>query len=317
MTKDELRKECSRLFLCNTINDSYDLIDIYSEYLFQVIINHQHDKVKSKADHEATLVNQMMLSKVLHLKKIVLGIDYTGKDGTRLNRIIDPTINASIIRNIYETVCMFNLIYINTKSEDEKTILYNLWVHSGLKYRQKFESIIASPENQKKLLQEKTRIDQLIEQIEQTALYKSLEERDKEKIKAKLKEKDYKIQFQGKEVVFCNWQELTKVIGIKEGLLDQSYTYYSFYSHPSNVAVFQFADMFKNSEKAFLKLTQANLTDFFFLISIFVADYVKLFPDVLKTFNRLSIRDQIVINFGNTFVRGHEYSINDSLKELD
>ena len=100
----KLRKECSRLFRCETINDSYDLLDIYSEFLFMAVSNHHKESVYTNADADAKIVFQMILTKTLHLKSVVNGIGYKAKNGLTLNRIIDPTIVASLIRNLYETV---------------------------------------------------------------------------------------------------------------------------------------------------------------------------------------------------------------------
>ena len=311
MTKDELRAEVSRLIKCATLQDSKDLMKIYSEFFFATIINHQKDIVNSEADREAKLINQMMLTKVLHLQGVTEGVSYKSNKGINLNNIIDPTIVASLIRNVYETVGMFNLIYINTKSNDEKTILYNLWVHSGLKFRHRFESIITKKENFEKLEQEKLQLKQIEFDIENTALYLALTPDNQDKIQSKLKEKDYKIKFENNEVKFLHWQQLSDVMGIKPKMFDNAYTYFSLYSHPSNVAVFQFRDMFHKDED-FLRATNFNLKYLFALSSIFIADYIKMFPNVLETFNSLDIRDQIIINFNNTFFRGEKYSINDS-----
>lgn len=114
-----------------------------------------------------------------------------------------------------------------------------------------------------------------------------------------------------------HWHELVDKMGIKEGLLGNIYTYFSLYSHPSNVSVFQFADMFKKGDESFLELTNFNLKLAFFLFSIFIADYINLFPNVLETFNSLDIRDQIVINFYNTVARNESFSINDSAKAVE
>ena len=111
MPKEELRKEFSRLSLCKTINESYELLDIYSECLFMITKKHHKEPAYSQANAEAKIVAQMMLTKVLQLKNVVKGISYQSKDGTLLNKIIAPTIVASLIRNIYETTGMFNLIY--------------------------------------------------------------------------------------------------------------------------------------------------------------------------------------------------------------
>ena len=317
MTKEQLREECSRLFVCKTIADSNDLLDIYAEFLFRAVQNHHEEKVYTHAEADAKLIIQMMLTKVLHLKNVISGISFKSKDGSILNKIIDPTIVASLIRNIYETVGMFNLIYRDTKSKEERDLLYLLWVHSGLKYRQRFENVVTTAENKEKQQQEKEQIDKIVTQIESSALFQSLDEKNQGKIKTKLKDKDYLMQFADKEVKFLHWHDLTRVMGFKEGMLDNIYTYFSLYSHPSNVAVFQFADMFKLSEEAFPQLVNFNLKIAFFMFSAFIADYITLFPTVLKTFESLDLRDQIVINFHNTMARDHDYSINDSWKACE
>lgn len=189
MTKEELRNECTRLIFCKTIKDSYDLLDVYAECLFLIVRHHHEEPVYSQADAEAKMVVQMMLTKVLHLKSVINGISYQAKDGTSLNKIIDPTILASLIRNIYETTGMFNLIYRSTKTKEEKEILYLLWVHSGLKYRQRFESDISTEESKKKLDDEKNQMDEIVVTIENNVLYKSLDEKNQGKIRTKIKEK--------------------------------------------------------------------------------------------------------------------------------
>lgn len=317
MDKYAIRKECERLMILESISDSQDLIDIYLNYLFKVINNHHDDEVSSYADKDAEMVNQMMFTKIAHIKRVIEGINYESDDGNSLKTIIDPTIVASLIRNVYETVCMFNLIYRNTNNEDEKTIIYDLWVHAGLMYRQRFEHVITTEENREKYENEKEQMSQLEEEIKQTKLFKDLSEKDQEKIEKKLKEKDYKIRFKNNEVEFLSWQDITEVMGLRTDTLESIYTYFSLYSHPSNVAVFQFADMFSKGDEPFKRITNSNLTNLFIFLSIYIADYIHLFPKISKTFNKLNIIDQVVINYHNIRMRGLDYSINDALKELD
>src|SRR5258708_4370327 len=130
---------------------------------------------------------------------------------------------------------MFNLIYRTTKTPDEKLILYNLWVHAGLSYRQKFIAIITTEENIQKAKEEKQMMDDLVKEIQNTKLYVSLAEKDQNKIHQKIKDKDYLMKFENDEVVFIHWHHLASLVGITDGLLDQIYTYFSLYSHPSNV----------------------------------------------------------------------------------
>ena len=204
MTKEHLRNECSRLFACKTIADSNDLLDIYAEFLFKAVQNHHSDAVYTQAEADAKLVIQMMLTKVLHLKSVISGISFKAKDDSILNKIIDPTIVASLIRNIYETAAMFNLIYCSTNTKEERELLHLLWVHSGLKYRQRFENAITTDENKEKQQHEKAQIDKIVEEIENSTLFKGLDEKNQGKIRTKLKDKDYLMRFDGNEVNFLH-----------------------------------------------------------------------------------------------------------------
>jgi hypothetical protein len=317
MTKEQLRSDVTRLSQCKTVDDGIEILGIYAEFFFNAIQNHHDEPVYTKAEAEAKIILQMMLTKTLHLKGVLEGITYKAKDGSTLNKIIDPTIVASLIRNIYETTGMFHTIYRNTKSKEEREILYLLWVHAGLKYRQRFTSVVTTKENKDKIEHEQKEMDKIVADIEANTFFKSLDGKNQEKIRERIKKKEYLIEFKDKEVVFLHWQELTKVMGLKEGLLDTIYTYFSLYSHPSNVAVFQFADMFKKGNEEFPQLTIFNLKNAFFMLSIFIAEYIKLFPTVLKTFEKLDIRDQIVINLYNKLARDDSYSINDSWKTCE
>lgn len=282
-----------------------------------VIQNNVDDQNTTIEEHEARLINQMIFTKTACLKQILEGISYTSSDGTKLNKILDPTIIASFIRNLYETIGMFNLIYINTKSPDEKKILYNLWVHAGLKFRQRFEPSISTEENKKKLEDEQKKLLKLREEIENTDLYKNLDEKNKTNIQIKLSKKDFKINFADNKVEFLSWQDLISIIGFREEIMGQIYTYLSLYSHPSNVAVFQFGEMFKKEDPQFSNLTLHNIKYSFFFLSAFIADFIKLFPQALDIFNNLDPKSQIIINFFNTFSRDMNYSINDTYKSLE
>lgn len=315
MNIHELRAACLPLMRCNSIKDCDELLKIYSSFFFKTLQKHQQDEVDTTANAQAKIILQMMLTKVLHLRSVIAGIHYIGEDGTELKEIIDPTSLAVLIRNVYETVGMFNLIYRSTTTPDEKLILYNLWVHAGLSYRQRFAAVATSGENKKKAEEEKQLMEQLVNEIKATALYKDLNEKNQNKILQKIKDKDYLIKFDGKEVIFLHWQDLTTLLGI-ENLLDKIYTYFSLYSHPSNVSVFQFADMFAKTSPEFIPITTFNLKTLFVFVSCFIADYINLFPKVLATYNELPLVHQIAINFHNKYARGNKYSINDSFKQL-
>ncbi|WP_369765400.1 hypothetical protein [Flavobacterium sp. WC2429] len=314
MERDELIKQCKRFFNCETIFDCQDLLNIYIEFFFQAVLKHHDENVYSRENADAKILIQMMMTKALHLKNVLNGVDYVSQDGRVLNNIIDPTIVASLIRNVYETTGMFNLIYRNTSNKDEKHILYLLWVHAGLSYRQLFDEIITTEENRKKSEDEKKYMESIQAEIEKKPLFMKLDDKNKGKIKTKIKKRDYLLRFENEQVVFLNWRELTKTMEIKNGKLDHAYAYFSLYSHPSNVSVFQFANMFEKNKESYPHLVTYNLQIAFFMFSVFIADYINLFPTVLKTYEEMGLVEQIVINYHNSFARGDEYDINDSWK---
>ncbi len=107
-----------------------------------------------------------------------------------MDKIIDPTLLASLVRNVYETVGLFNVIYITPTTTDERIILYSLWVSSGLKYRQRFSVVATTPESKAKLEEEAGVIRIMKETIENTALYKGLSEPSQIRIQRQLKKKN-------------------------------------------------------------------------------------------------------------------------------
>lgn len=316
---ENLRNNYQRLSNCKTIKDSIEVLEIYSEFLFTTIQNRDKSKAGSetKEEHQARMVFQMMLTKCLHLKGIAEGISYNAKNGGKLDNIIDPTVVSCLIRNVFETVCMFNIVYAQPKNKEEKTILYCLWAHAGYAYRQKFAPLATTEANKQKMEEEKKFMIQLAKEIERTTLYKALPEKHQKKIKTRLEGKEYLLIFRDKEIKCLVWHDVPEIMGVREGLMNDIYTYFSLYSHPSNVSVFQFANMFNKGDEAFKQMTNFNLKHYFALTSIFIADYIRVFPEAKDSFDKLDVIKQITINHYNKFIRGDNYSINDSWKALE
>lgn len=316
MNLQERRTEFFRLMTCPKMEDCRDTLNIFADYFFEVLKEHQQDEVQIVIDHDAKIISQMIFTKILHINQLLDGIEFTGKDGTVLNNIIDPTVVASVIRNVYETVCMFNLIFRHTKSADEKLILSNLWVVASLKYRQRFRKPDMSEENLQKADRELVQISNLIAEIKATTLYNTLDEANRSIIDDRIKRKDYRIKFENNQVVCLDWQSLSNTLGAKESLSADIYTYFSFYSHPSHIAVAQFSEMFSREERHFIGFTIRDLKHLFMLTSAFIADYIHVFPNVLNTFESQPIINQLIINGQNTLLRGQDYSINEVADEL-
>ena len=199
---------------------------------------------------------------------------------------------------------MFNLIYPESKTWEEKQIKYLLWVHAGLPYRNRFDGVTTLKENKDKMENELKQMESIRSEIEQSPLFKSMDDKNQGKIRTMIKKKDYLIRFNGNKVVFLSWREIVQTMDIKGDKLDLIYTYFSLYAHPSNIAVFQLANMFGKNESAHKDIVIFNLQTAFMMLSIFIADYIKTFPEVLKTYEKMGLVEQIVINFHNRITRG-------------
>ncbi len=314
MNIEKLREYCHWLWSVDSIESSRELMNIFLEYFFLVIRKHGQDEVYSQAHADARMLFQMIFTKASYINKLLEGVGFNSKDGGKLNPIIDPTSIAPLVRTLYETLCVFHLVYILPNSQEKKDLVYQLWVSSGLKYRQRFSANF--PSSKEKLEHERKEIENIKTTIETSDLFNSLTEKNQKKILAKLKERDYKISFTGLDVNFLTWQELSGTMDLKNDLLDNIYTYYSLYAHPSNVSVFQFDTMFSKEEEANKRITTTSMKYCFALLSMFIADYIKLFPDILKTYNDQDLVSQIALNFHNSMMRGETHSINDAWKKL-
>lgn len=315
MDQNELRKNFLRLSYSETIEDSVEMMDLYASFFLIVISTHHNLPNKTIEEKQAKIVLQMMLTKALHLKKMLEGVSFKSKAGVILQTIIDPTVLASIIRNTYETTATFNIVY-RANIDEGSSIVHKLWTIAGLKYRQRFSEQATTDENRRKLVDEQRQIEELTSEIKTSPLYQGLDSTERARIDKQIKDKSYLVVISNAKVKELHWQEVSKIMGVLEGRFENMYTYFSLYAHPSNIAVWQFSDMFGKADKQFLSLTAFNLQYFFMCMSIFTADYINLFPEIGKLYDKLPLLDQIAINSFNVFARGNNYSINDAWKHL-
>ncbi len=293
-----------------------DMINVLSECMFQIMTVHGKEQPKSRSEHEAKLVMQMIFSKVQNMRTLFSGFNFKSRNGFSINNFIDPTVIVILVRTVYETIAMFNLVNLIPQSTDEKKILYNLWAIAGLKYRQRFSDIATTAENKKKQADEANSINQMIAEIEQTAAYKNLTGSGKTIIQQQIKKKDYKVQIIGSDVISLSWEEVMEAMGMDTKKMGMLYTYFSLYAHPSNVAVFQYRELFIPEKNDHLLMTNFNLSSCIKMVSFFISNYITLFPETLKIFEQLPLIEQVMINYNVKFIRKDGYVINNTLLSL-
>lgn len=206
------------LCVCETIEDSQSCLDLFSGFMWKVIETDAQKSVLTKIEHEAKLMFQMMFTKVLHLKELLYGISYNSSSGYYLKNIIDPGVVAIMSRNIFETASLFNLIFRQPKTGDERDIIYNLWRYAGLRTRQKFSDSFEVTNKESKLEKEKQDMKSIAESISINPYFLSLDGHNKKKILDRLNKGEYLIKFFDKKIKCYKWHELVDVMNLKKDL---------------------------------------------------------------------------------------------------
>ena len=316
MEQNELREKCLPLMKLESIDSCKQLLDIFINSYLSIVMKHHYDPVTNQAEADNRMWFQMILSKALNIKKILEGVEFYG-DAGHLKNIIDPTILFTLVRNLFEAVCAFEIVTMIPDTQEKKLILYNLYCISGFKFRQRFDSPDLSVENQKKLKDEKNHIQELEKEIKETNLCKSLRNTEKSKIDKAIKDKNYQIRItDDNRIKRFGWGDIPPLFGVRPLFYKNAYNYFCLNAHPSHISMIQFRDMFKAGEEVFVQISITAMQFCFVLLSIYLADYIRLFPQIKKTYEGFKIEDQILLNYYNKLSRGDSYSISDAWKAL-
>jgi len=311
MNKEELGFEefLLKLLRIENMDDASEAFHIYKEVLFGLSIAHQDISGASEQQRDMKIILQMMFTKVATLETHLYGIEFRSSlFNKNLNNIIDSTIVSSAVRGIFETVGMFNTVFVQPQTEEQRVILYNLWVIAGLKYRQGFNSLITLQKHLEKSETEKAKIELFKTEIFKTVLYSSLDDKSKGIIANKIKSKDYKISIDNNRVTQLSVQEAINKAGL-EKTMGVHYNYFSLSAHPTYVGVFQFRQLFDTEKPQYIEMTLFNIDIALKLISVFIADYIKVFPTVGPFFKSLPLLHKSLIQTNNTKSRGNKYII--------
>lgn len=260
-----------KILMEDNINTTIDCLKEINEVSFKTLSRHTEEYRQSYIDHYGFILFQMNALKCASILELSSGF----RNNPALVKLVDPFSVYTLTRAIFESYCNFNNIYIQSKSISEKVLKYELWVLAGLKYRQRFPASIT--EHQEKKEAEKMQIQSIIESIRSNEIYISCDERSKEQIEACIKQYKWQLMIINGKVRIGGWQDLFKQISSNDHY-DQFYTSLSLNTHPSNIAVAQFAEMYEtdwatNSLKMALDLTKI-------FMCLFIEDYCTYYTPV-------------------------------------
>jgi hypothetical protein len=275
------------------------------------LVNAVHSEINPKERNEqvndALTVMQMVLGKGLAIKKLIEGLDFDNSiNGARMRGLIDPTTIAVLTRTQFEAFANFHNIYNSTDNEDLTNLLYDMWVISGLKCRQASVSEDMEEEHRAKAELEKQKIERIRETILENTHYLALDDEQKRWFRERIKKRDFELIFKDGNFSKPGWRELFLNAGVKDVFMNL-YSLLSLSTHPSNVSVFQFNQMFQNEfneEMAFTFMSQSTI-----IMAFMISEYCSYFQIAKRKFQELPELHQLLIDSNNGNFRGREYEV--------
>jgi len=265
-------------------------------------------------DKDANLLFQVLLLRGLSIEHLSEDRPYVNAQSQQtLKTTLDPLSMETLIRAQFEAYCMLHNIFLRPTKPEERELLYELWVISGLKERQRFAGTIIDPVNFEKSIDDLEEIWKRMDALSSSAYFQSLSDESKTVVIVALQKRQNQLLVEGSEVRSVGWRDLFSRAGAKEGM-EIMYAMLSLAAHPSNVSVFQFRDMYASD--AFRVVTVQALRNSSLLMAFAVRDFVKLFPALELTVNGWKNEHQLLINDLNVGFRGASFRLNDIRNHL-
>lgn len=286
-----------------TVEECKHYMTVMLDFYFDVIISPSGRKASSYIEADRNLWLQTMFSKGCQFVSLLDGVGYS-KGINHLNPIIDFSILFTIARSIYELLIVFELLFVLPKTEDQQTIVYNLFMAHGLSERLKDLDEEVKTKNKERVREEQNDIDKCKKNIEDTELYKSLNKQTKATINNAFGRKYRYIYKDDNSMEFVQYEDSYKILNAKENLLNSRYSFFSLHGHPSYLALIQFRDAFKDNYRADMDMAKHATQCVLSFMSFFIVDYMKLNPDVKTMYDKLEEPRRFAIGMYENAMRG-------------
>lgn len=302
----QIIQEYGRLMSDATPKDRVDAYLCIRNAAFSILAVRNKHESNFELMHDGELLFQMTSLKCQAILSLIEGFELVNPfDGLQFKHTTDPFSLIPIVRSQFEAYSTFNNLFVN-HSEEEQLLVYNLWVISGLKYRQLYAANL--PKTVEKQQSEKKQIESITLSIRESEAYKRLCDKERSKIDSSIKDKKWQLKIENDKVSFLSWKQMFEGARLHPNAFNEIYPYLSLGTHPSNVSVFQFRELYKTGEHYSSTLFAMQISKF--IIAFFIRDYCELFPAAKSQFNNLPVIAQLLINSLNSAMRGQEFRLN-------
>lgn len=306
--------EMFKQYMGLTIDPSPEAMMVSHQMMLETgfyLVNEVHGNIKpeqrTEQVNDALIVFQMVLGKGLAIKKLMEGLDFDNAvNGARMRGLLDPTSIAVLTRTQFEAFANFHNIFNSTDDEELTDLLYNMWVISGLKERQRTVAEDMADEHREKAEHEKEKIERIKEAILNNPYYNSLDSDKQKWFRERIKKRDFELLFKDGEFTKPGWRELFLNAEVNDVFM-HLYSIMSLSTHPSNVSVFQYAQMFEkefNSEMAHTFLSHSTI-----IMAFMIAEYCKYFELAREKFDELPDMHKMLVDSYNGNYRGRHNEV--------
>ena len=298
---------CNDLLQFKSLDSCRKYLDLLLELLFDIIGQHHKDPVSDQMEADARIYVQLYFSRLLNFRTLLDGVSFKGKNGA-LNPIIDPSVLFTETRGLFESLSVFELVWVVPNSFEKRWLMHKLFTIAGMHERQEFS--IYNDTLKQVLLQERVNMERLIGGVKQSGIYLSLDKQNREKIDNNIRSGKFRIYLNDlSHITKADWDDSRQYFGMDISLFDDMYRFFSLHAHPSSIAIWQFEDAFQKENPEFVNLAKTAVRFAVAISSIFIADYIKSYPDTRSTYNVLLPYQKMLVDRYNSLCRGKKYAI--------
>ena len=300
-------EEVQRFIQLDTIDDCKKYLCVMLDFYFDVIKSPEGHKATSSFEDERNIWLQTMFSKGCQFTSLLDGVGYS-KGTIRLKPIIDFSLLFTISRSVYESLIAFELLFVLPKTDDQQTIVYNLFMAQGLSERLKDLDEEMRSHNPTRVQEEQNDINDCRKAIEDTELYKTLDKQTKATIDYALGNgKKFRYIFKEDNTMeFIQYEKAYTLLNVKENLFNNLYSFFSLHGHPSYLSLIQFRDAFKDEYRADKEMAKHATQCILSFMSIFIVDYMKLVPEIKAMYDKLEEPRRFAIGMYEDAMRGEK-----------
>lgn len=287
-----------------------------------------HDAIpteqRTESLKDAMILFQMSMTKGIAIKALAESLNYYNEIGDfSIPELIDPMSIAALTRTQYEAYSTFHNIFNSNNNDDVEHFLYDSWVLAGLKERQRFPVEIDESELEfapaykieiaKKVKFERDQIDSILDALYNNPIYINMSEGERKVLDNHLKKRVFQFEFKNNNFVKTDWLSMFLKTGVKE-LFKPLYSIMSLSTHPSNVSVFQYGQMFedgsyKNNTMTLLKMSEK-------IMCFFIADFCAYISEAKQEYQKLPDLNKVIIETSNNYMRTGDFVLSNTLDKF-